>query len=66
MAIGQHPYAEASGDTNNAFRLLEKIVKEPSPTLEQHDQFSTSISDFVDKSLHVSEIEFISSKIEIG
>ena len=46
LAEGKHPYAGAS-----TFKLLNMVVKEPSPCLEQDDRYSQSLADFVNKCL---------------
>lgn len=48
MAEGRHPYHEAN---QQAFMLLKLIMDKPAPTLEQNEQFSSQLADFVNSML---------------
>lgn len=46
LADGKHPYEGA-----NAFKLLQMVVQEPSPCLDQDDRYPECLANFVAKCL---------------
>ena len=46
LANGKHPYAGA-----NAFKLLQMVVSDPSPGLDQDDRYPEYVANFVAKCL---------------